>query len=327
MNKRENAMSLLNAITGGIVATLGGVLLIFGLGGGIPSLLQSVHNGNLLDRSINWFLVVLFGGGGALCLLIGIKPIWSRMKTEKEMERIEQQRQGDLDKKEGQCEEKIAVKSKATSLKNELRYVVGGLAGVFGVLFMVGSMFLIPIISSMNGITVMVLFVTIACVLFFASWKLTRRKEDYFEQSMESQIVAEICVEEDENQQLDEYDVEYVDGMEGHEFEYFCAELLEKNGFTEVLVTQGSGDQGVDIVAVKDDVRYAIQCKNYASKLGNTPVQEVSAGKIYYNCDIGVVLTNSTFTPGAIELAKATNIRLWDRDVLQKLMTAAKEKK
>ena len=111
-----------------------------------------------------------------------------------------------------------------------------------------------------------------------------------------------------------------VDGMDGHEFEYFCADLLRKDGFSDVSVTKGSGDQGVDILATKGGIKYAIQCKNYASALGNTPVQEVNAGKTFYNCHVGVVMTNSTFTPGAKSLAQATGVLLWDRAVLQKMM-------
>lgn len=111
-----------------------------------------------------------------------------------------------------------------------------------------------------------------------------------------------------------------VDFMEGHEFEYFCASLLRKNGFTNVEVTKGSGDQGVDILANKDGVRYAIQCKNYSSPLGNTSVQEVEAGRQFYHCHVGVVITNSTFTPGAVALAAATRVLLWDRKKLQTLM-------
>ena len=38
-----------------------------------------------------------------------------------------------------------------------------------------------------------------------------------------------------------------MDLMEGHEFEYYCAELLKDNGFQEVEVTKGSGDYGIDI--------------------------------------------------------------------------------
>ena len=117
--------------------------------------------------------------------------------------------------------------------------------------------------------------------------------------------------------------VSAIDGMEGHEFEYFCADLLRKVGFSEVTVTPGSGDQGVDVLAVKDGIKYAIQCKNYASALSNTPVQEVSAGKQFYGCHVGVVMTNSTFTPGAIQLAAATNVLLWDRRKLDELIAKA----
>ena len=54
-----------------------------------------------------------------------------------------------------------------------------------------------------------------------------------------------------------EYELQQVDGMDGHRFECWCADLLKKNGFSDVEVTQGSGDQGVDIIAVKDGIRYA----------------------------------------------------------------------
>ena len=115
-----------------------------------------------------------------------------------------------------------------------------------------------------------------------------------------------------------------IDKMNGHEFEYFCANLLRKNGFSDVNVTKGSGDQGVDILAKKDGIKYAIQCKNYSSHLGNTPVQEVNAGKIYYNCHVGVVMTNSRFTSGAQKLAQATGVLLWDRSKLLQMIDNAK---
>ena len=67
-------------------------------------------------------------------------------------------------------------------------------------------------------------------------------------------------------------------------------------------------------------VRYAIQCKNYTSRLGNTPIQEVHAGKSFYNCHVGVVMTNSHFTSSAIALAEKTGTLLWDRDKVEKMM-------
>lgn len=116
-----------------------------------------------------------------------------------------------------------------------------------------------------------------------------------------------------------------VDLMEGHEFEHWCADLLRKNGFINVTVTPGSGDQGVDVLAEKGGVRYAIQCKCYSKDLGNTPVQEVAAGKSLpsYHCQVGAVMTNRHFTKGAQELAQANGILLWDRDHLRTMIESA----
>ena len=113
-----------------------------------------------------------------------------------------------------------------------------------------------------------------------------------------------------------EYELQKVDGMEGHAFEEWCADLLKKNGFYSIKVTPGSGDQGVDITATKDGLTYAIQCKRYASDLGNTPVQEVAAGKAFYHCNVAAVMTNQHFTSGAKELAKVNGVLLWDRETI-----------
>ena len=104
------------------------------------------------------------------------------------------------------------------------------------------------------------------------------------------------------------------DDMDGLDFENWCANMLRSNGFSNVTTTPGSGDQGVDITAVKDGERYAFQCKRYQSKLGNKPVQEVNTGKVIYGCTKAVVITNNYFTPGAIEAANAVGVELWDRD-------------
>ncbi len=58
------------------------------------------------------------------------------------------------------------------------------------------------------------------------------------------------------------------------------------------------------------------QCKCYSNDIGNRAVQEVSAGRTYYQCHIGVVLTNRYFTKYVITLAKSNSIVLWNRDKL-----------
>lgn len=99
--------------------------------------------------------------------------------------------------------------------------------------------------------------------------------------------------------------------LDGWQYEHYCAEYLKKIGFTDVQVTQGSGDQGVDIIANNGADKYAIQCKYYSGAVSNKAVQEVFTGMHYYGCDIALIITNSYFTKSAQELAQRTNVVLW----------------
>ncbi len=111
-----------------------------------------------------------------------------------------------------------------------------------------------------------------------------------------------------------------IDEMTGYEFETFAADLLEADGYEEVTVTSSSHDQGADIIMERDGVHFAVQCKVYSTRLGNTPVQEITAAREFYGCHVGVVITNSYFTDSAVELAKANRILLWDRAYLAALI-------
>lgn len=104
-----------------------------------------------------------------------------------------------------------------------------------------------------------------------------------------------------------------VDNMEGHDFEYYCADQLRKKGFSKVEVTQGSGDYGIDVIAWKNNLKYGIQCKRYSGTVGWHAVEEAKAGAEYYACDRAVVLTNNYFTKQAIEGASRIGVMLWNR--------------
>ena len=109
------------------------------------------------------------------------------------------------------------------------------------------------------------------------------------------------------------------DDMDGWEFEEYIAKLLSRDGYIHVEVTRGSGYQGVDVLAQRDGVSYAVQCKHYTGKIPNKAVQEAYAGAKFYGCDVPVVLTNSYFSPSALELGDEIGVELWDRDELLKL--------
>lgn len=104
------------------------------------------------------------------------------------------------------------------------------------------------------------------------------------------------------------------DTINGHQYEYQCAEKLKKNGFSKVIVTKGSHDQGIDVIAHSKGKKYGIQCKYYSSPVGNRAVQEAFAGAKYYDCDIAVVMTNNTFTNSAKELANKIGVHLWENN-------------
>ena len=137
----------------------------------------------------------------------------------------------------------------------------------------------------------------------------------------DSQDIVESVVDTFENPNIDTVDF---DVMDGEEFERFCARLLMNSGYEDVSLTKGSGDQGIDIIAYRDGIKYGIQCKCYSSDIGNAAVQEVFAGKTFYKCNIGIVLTNRHFSPSAIQLAETNGIILWGRETLLKLIKTSK---
>jgi len=112
------------------------------------------------------------------------------------------------------------------------------------------------------------------------------------------------------------YSINDVDFMNGSDFEHFVALLFTKMGY-ETTVTKGSGDQGIDVIAEKNNVKIGIQAKCYAGSVSNSAIQEVVAGAQHYGCDKSIVVTNNVFSKSAIELAQSNNVILWDRTILK----------
>lgn len=108
----------------------------------------------------------------------------------------------------------------------------------------------------------------------------------------------------------------HVDAMNGYDFEKFLADVFQTAGY-DVEETRLSGDQGADLFVSRFGKKIVIQAKNYSGTVGNAAVQEAVAAKSFYGCDEAMVVTNSTFTRSAIELAQATAVRLIGRRELQ----------
>jgi len=107
-----------------------------------------------------------------------------------------------------------------------------------------------------------------------------------------------------------------IDQMSGAEFEEYLAFLFRRRGFTNVTTTRLYGDFGADLVAKKDNIKYAIQAKRWRGLVGVDAVYQVLGGKDYYGCQGTIVVTNSKFTYQAEQLAQKSNTTLVNGDTL-----------
>jgi len=115
-----------------------------------------------------------------------------------------------------------------------------------------------------------------------------------------------------------------VDYMTGVEFENFMANVFDKKGY-DVLITPSSGDQGVDLVLTIDERKVAVQLKRYTGPVGNAAVQAVFAGMFHYKAKEAWVITTSTFTKSARQLAKSNRVRLIDGKELEDWLSDLRE--
>ena len=112
-------------------------------------------------------------------------------------------------------------------------------------------------------------------------------------------------------------------------FEALGGALWRKQGFDLCYVTPSTGDQGVDVVAIRGAEGVLIQTKSSSvenAKLGWETVKEVVGGEAYYRRrHPGVTfkkigLTNQYFNTQAQQQAALNGVELFDRDTLEALL-------
>ncbi|MDD2480682.1 MAG: restriction endonuclease [Lutispora sp.] len=137
-------------------------------------------------------------------------------------------------------------------------------------------------------------------------------------------IIIKIYFKLLEKQRLSNSGIAEIDRMDGLTFEKYLEALFEKLGY-KVERTQYIGDYGADLITSKAGMKTVIQAKRYKRKVDIKAVQEAVAAKGKYGCTEAMVVTNSFFTKPAIELAKANNVILWDRNHLVKALLSIKK--
>lgn len=94
-----------------------------------------------------------------------------------------------------------------------------------------------------------------------------------------------------------------------YEYERWCASQLARCGW-KAEATRSSGDQGVDVVAVKNGIKVALQCKLHSSAVGNKAIQEVHAAAAFIDATHAAVVAPTDYTRAARQLAGKLNVLL-----------------
>ncbi len=109
----------------------------------------------------------------------------------------------------------------------------------------------------------------------------------------------------------------YLRQMDVYEFEHLVADVWEQRGW-ETRVTTGSGDRGIDVIATKESPflqKQIIQAKRYKQEnsVGSPDIQQYSSlQKQEPNVDSVVIVTTSSFSRQAREIANKLNVKLVD---------------
>ena len=120
--------------------------------------------------------------------------------------------------------------------------------------------------------------------------------------------------------------IDAIDRVSGRDFELYVADIFSILGY-EAFLTPETGDQGVDIILKKNDESIAVQTKRYSASVGNSAVQEIIAGRIFYSCSRSIVITNNFYTKSAHELSVNDGlVELINRNGLEKLIILARKK-
>lgn len=110
---------------------------------------------------------------------------------------------------------------------------------------------------------------------------------------------------------------DYWRSMNGRTFEREINDLFIRHGY-KTLLCKGGGDGGIDIIAEKEKVKIAIQCKAHSSRISPSVARDLLGTISSSGISQGYLITLNGGTSGTIEFCKNNNIVLWDvRDILK----------
>ncbi|HFD2054540.1 TPA: restriction endonuclease [Clostridium perfringens] len=116
-----------------------------------------------------------------------------------------------------------------------------------------------------------------------------------------------------------------INSLDDRDFEIFCAEVFQKQGFT-VELTKATGDYGRDIILNNS---IYVECKrfNENGSVGRPILQKLLGSMDMFNVKKGIIITTGKYSNTAIEAARISGkLILWDTYDLFRFLKADKEK-
>ncbi len=116
-------------------------------------------------------------------------------------------------------------------------------------------------------------------------------------------------------------DIQLLKEVGWQEFELLVGKHFEEKGFIVRQLAQPGPDGGIDLVVIKDNEKYLVQCKQWRSvSVGVKIVRELLGTIVSSGAVGGFVVCSGKFTRDAEKFAKGTNIELIDgREIIKSL--------
>ncbi len=101
----------------------------------------------------------------------------------------------------------------------------------------------------------------------------------------------------------------YWKSLRGTRFETALARLYKKTGYS-VSQTKGSGDEGIDLILMKDGKKTAVQCKGHKKPIGVGAIRDLYGAMMHFGAESAVLACPAGFTKGVWQFAKNKSIEL-----------------
>lgn len=100
--------------------------------------------------------------------------------------------------------------------------------------------------------------------------------------------------------------------LQPSQFEHYIETLLLSLGWSDVRRVGGSGDEGVDLYATKDGLRYVVQCKRYKDLVPPHYIRELYGTLQAKQLDRALLVTTGRVSWQTWEWIKDKPIEIWD---------------